>query len=352
MKRAVGIKQVAEAAGVSVTTVSHALNEKGRLPPETRDHVRRIAEQLGYRPNATARSLAGGRTGLVGLAVAQSVDGRFAVSDFAYYSQLMSAATSAAIDHGYALVLASGSEAGAWTHIRLDGVIIVDPVRADPLSREFRAQGLPIVTTGRVPDGGPGHWVDNDHRAGTDTILDHLAARGAQRIALLGSPLITSYAIDVRGAYQQWCARHGQEAVVVEARDDLTEGSGFEATRRLLSRRRPPDAIYATLDRLALGALLAAEARGLSVPRELLVAGCTDSEAGKWARPSLTALALNPEEIGRAALSMVTRMIEGTDLDPANVLIPTRVLPRGSTRRRVSRGTRGSEKAGARADSE
>jgi DNA-binding LacI/PurR family transcriptional regulator len=335
MKQPVGIKQVAEAAGVSITTVSHALNGKGRLPEATRERVRQVAERLGYRPNATARNLAGGRTGLIGLAVAQTLEGRFAVSDFAYYSQLMSTATAAAMDRGYALVLASGTEPSAWRNIGLDGAIVVDPVRSDALVREFRAQRLPIVTTGRTPESDRGHWVDNDHRAGTRAILDHLAARGAQRIALLASPPVTSYAIDASDSYEQWCAEHGQEPLLAVARDDLTEGSGFEATVGLLRRKRPPDAVYATLDRLALGALLAAQAKGLSVPRELLVAGCTDSEAGKWARPSLTALALDPEEIGRAALAMVVGLIEGTEPNPANVLVATRVLPRGSTRRRV-----------------
>lgn len=343
--RSVGIKQVAEAAGVSITTVSHALNGKGRLPDATREHVRAVAEQLGYSPNATARNLAGGRTGLIGLAVAQTSEGRFAISDFAYYAQLMSAATTAAIDHGYALVLASGDEPRAWRNVRLDGVILVDPVRNDPLYREFRRQQMPIVTTGRVPGAPPGHWVDNDHIAGTRSVLDHLAARGAARIALLTSPPTTSYSIDVSTAYEAWCAENRQEVVVAEAREDLTEGSGFEATIRLLRRRRPPDAVYATLDRLALGSLLAAQARELAVPRELLVAGCTDSDAGKWAKPSLTALALNPERIGREALAMVIALIEDVEPPPANVVVPTRILPRGSTRRRVITRQRQSARA-------
>ncbi len=333
--RPVGIKEVAEAAGVSITTVSHVLNGKGRLPEATREHVRSVAERLGYSPNATARNLAGGRTGLIGLAVAQTIEGRFAVSDFAYYAQLMSAATTAAIDHGYALVLASGNEPRPWRNVRLDGVILVDPVRNDPLYREFRREATPIVTTGRVPGAAQGRWVDNDHAAGTHSILDHLAARGAGRIALLTSPPTTSYSIDVRTAYEAWCADSHQETVIAEAREDMTEGSGFEATVRLLRRRRPPDAVYATLDRLALGSLLAAQARELAVPRELLVAGCTDSDAGKWAKPSLTALALNPDQIGREALAMVIELIEGTGPAPTNVVVPTRILPRGSTRRRV-----------------
>jgi DNA-binding LacI/PurR family transcriptional regulator len=343
VKAPVGIKQVAEDAGVSITTVSHALNGKGRLSEATRVRVREVAEALGYRPNATARNLVGGRTGLIGLAVAQALDGHFAVSDFDYYAQLMSAATAAAFDRGYALVLASGAEESTLSRVRMDCAIIVDPVRGDPLCDELRRQQIPVVTAGRVPhENGAGYaedgcWVDNDHRAGTRAILDHLAARGAQRIALLTSPPVVSYAIDASESYEQWCAERDQETIVAVARNDLTESSGFEATVKLLRRDRPPDAVYATLDRIALGALLAAQARGLSVPHELMVAGCTDSQAGKWARPSLTALALNPEEIGRMAVAMAVTLIEGGEPDCANALVPTRILARASTRRRVVR---------------
>lgn len=332
MQRPVGIKEVAEAAGVSITTVSHALNGKGRVHEQTRQHVQEVAARLGYRPNAVARSLAGGRSGLIGLAVSQTLEGQFAVSDFAYYAQLMSAATAAAFDSGYALVLASGGEEGAWSSVRLDGLIVVDPVRDDTLCASFVARGVPVVTTGRVPGREDGFWVDNDHVAGTRAILDHLASRGARRIALLASPPVTSYAIDAREAYEKWCKEHRQDSVVAVARDDLTEGSGFEATVKLLRRAKPPDAIYATLDRLALGALLAAHANSLTVPKDLLVAGCTDSEAGKLARPSLTALALNPEEIGRESVAMVTELIEGRRPQSPHVLVPTKVLPRSSTR--------------------
>lgn len=350
MQRPVGIKEVAEEAGVSLTTVSHSLNGKGRVHERTRRHVQEVAARLGYKPNAVARSLAGGRSGLIGLAVAQTLDGQFAVSDFAYYAQLMSAATAAAFDSGYALVLASGGEEGAWSSVRLDGLIVVDPVRDDPLCASFRSRGVPVVTTGRVPGGKDGFWIDNDHIAGTHAILDHLASRGAQRIALLASPPVTSYAIDARDAYEEWCGERRQDSIVAVARDDLTEGSGFEATAKLLRRVKPPDAVYATLDRLALGGLLAAHANGLTVPRDLLVAGCTDSEAGKLARPSLTALALNPEEIGRESVAMVTELIEGRRPQSSHVLVPTRVIPRSSTRRRGS-SPRGEERDGRRASS-
>jgi DNA-binding LacI/PurR family transcriptional regulator len=336
MGRAVGIKDVAEQAGVSITTVSHALNGKGRLSEATRARVREVAERLGYEPNSTARNLAGGRSGLIGLTVAQASETGFAVSDFAYFSQLISAAGVAALDRGYALVLGSGTQGGAWSRMQVDGAIIVDPVARDPLPGELRRQGVPLVTTGRVPGSDGGYWVDNDHRAGTRTVLDYLRARGAQRIALLGSSSTGSYSVDSQESYEEWCSEHGQEAIVAVGRGDLTEGSGFHETIKLLRRKRPPDAVHSTLDRLALGALLAAQAQGLSVPQELLVTGCTDSEAGKWARPGLTTLALHPGEIGRAAVEMVTTLIGGGEPPIPQRLVPTRILPRGSTRRRVA----------------
>ncbi len=330
MRRPIGIREVAEAAGVSITTVSHALNGKGRLNDETRRRVQIVAKELGYRPNAIARNLAGGRSGLIGLAVAQTLEGQFAVSDFAYYAQLMSAATVEAIDHGYALVLASGAK-GGWSTIRLDGLIVVDPIHDDPLSTEFKERGIPVVTTGRVPGQEDGYWVDNDHRAGTRSILDFLSARGAQQIALIASPPVTSYVMDAHEAYEQWCAERGQEAMVAVARHDLTESAGFDATRELLRGRRRPDAVYATLDRLALGVLLAAQSEGLTVPSDLQVAGCTDSDAGKNHHPSLTALALDPEQIGREAVAMIAHLIEGAEPPQPHVSIPTTILPREST---------------------
>lgn len=333
MRRPVGIREVADAAGVSITTVSHALNGKGRINERTRRRVQEVAQKLGYRPNSVARSLAGGRSGLIGLAIAQTLDGQFAISDFAYYVQLVNAATVAAFDYGYALVLASGTQEGAWNRLWLDGLIVVDPIRDDPLCAEFRSRGIPVVTTGRIPEEDGGHWIDCNHFEATPAILDHLAARGARRIALIGTPPITSYSMDTRAAYERWCEQHAQEPMVAEARADLTESAGFEATQKLLRRAERPDAIYAMLDRLAIGALLAAQAHGLAVPDDLQVAGCMDSEAGK--REHLTAIGVSAERIGGEAVAMVAGLIEGREPPEPHVWVPTRIVPRRSTRRKA-----------------
>jgi DNA-binding LacI/PurR family transcriptional regulator len=331
----VGIKEIADAAGVSITTVSHALNGKGRLLPETRERVREIAERLNYRPNATARNLVEGRTGLLGLALSQA-DGPVAkVSDFAYFTHLMSGASSAAIERGYALVLTPPSWGlGARAGAAIDGAIIVDPIKGDPLAGALHRSGLPVVTTGRALDDDElDCWVDNDHPAGARALLEHLRRRGARCIALITSDTAMSYTRDVEVTFRSWCATHRIESLIVRARD-FTEGAGFAAAQDLFNRRTPPDAIYATYDRLAYGTLLAAQARGVQVPEQLLlVATATESAGASRVRPSLTVLNLYPEQIGEHAAALLIDLVEGREPTQRQIIVPTRVVPRASTRR-------------------
>ena len=333
----VGIKDVAAAAGVSVTTVSHALNGKGRLPPETRERVQRVARELAYRPSATARNLVGGKTGLLGLAVSQPAGRPMALGDFAYFVHLMSAASTAAIQRGYALVLAPGQHGGdRWPDVGLDGAIVVDPIVDDPLVRELTRHDVPVVTTGRVPAATTsGPWVDNDHVAGARKALDHMAHRSARRIALVTTEPITSYAADWEGSYRAWCSEHDREPLIACARAGFTEAAGYAAAIELLDRPDPPDAIWATLDRLALGVLLAAKARAVRVPEDLMIGGMTDSHSSRSAAPALTTLDLDPEHLGAAAVGLLIDLLEDRAPDPPHVVVGTRLRARASTRRPV-----------------
>lgn len=333
MPRPVGIKDVAAAAGVSTTTVSHALNGKGRIAPATRRRVEEAAERLGYRPSAMARGLAGGRTGMLAMVVSGTVDIPVQVGDFDYFLRLMNGATLAALRHGYSLTLIqSQGDPEPLDGLPLDGAIVVDPIPSDPFVERFRARGIAVVTTGRQTDGPTdAAWVDNDHRAGTFQALDHLAERGGRRVALLSPRALASYALDAHDAYRAWCHDHGQEPIVADVADAPSETSGFIATLDLLESRTPPDAIYATLDRLALGAMLAADARGVEVPRDLLIAACTDSAAARRAEPSLTVLGLAPERIGHEALELLLEILEGRTPGERQRLVPSTLVARAST---------------------
>jgi DNA-binding LacI/PurR family transcriptional regulator len=247
----------------------------------------------------------------------------------------MTGASTAAIERGYALVLTPPSWGlGARAGAAIDGAIIVDPIKGDPLAGALHRSGLPVVTTGRALDDDQlGCWVDNDHPGGARALLEHLRRRGARRIALISADTPMSYTVDVERMFRSWCGAHGLESMIVNA-PDFTEQAGFAAAQKLLGAATPPDAIYATYDRLAYGTLLAAQANGVHVPEQLLlVSTATESEAGGRVRPSLTVLNLYPELIGQHAAELLVDLVEGREPSRRQIIVPTRVVPRASTRR-------------------
>jgi DNA-binding LacI/PurR family transcriptional regulator len=331
----VGMKDVALAAGVSLTTVSDALNNKGRLSGETRERVLEVAARLEYRPFAPARTLATGRSALLAVTISEVKGLASGVTEIEYFMELMVGAIGAAFSRGYTLIptpLSNTTE--LLNDSTLSGAIIVDPVSAAPIEA-LRENGVAVVTTGRVPgEDSMTPWVDNDHRAGTRAMLRHLERAGAQRIALLTVPPVYSYSADAIDAYEEWCTRATVKPLITVAEGMLTEGGGYAAARELLAASDRPDAIYATADTLALGALLAATSVGIAVPDELLIAGGTDSGAARTAKPSLTSLNLSPRKIGEAGASRLIELIEGRGSQDSNLFVASRVVPRASTRRR------------------
>jgi DNA-binding LacI/PurR family transcriptional regulator len=332
----VGIRDVAAVAGVSVTSVSDALNGKGRLSDETRRRVKDAARRLGYRPSVTARRLVTGMSGLVAVVVSQSPNSWFAVEDFDYFMQLVNAASTKAFDEGYGVVLAPpmSDPDRFWSRIAVDGALLIDPVRDDPAIQPLRKARLPVVTAGRDPSGSEeDFWVDNDHEAAMRRVLDHLHGQGARRIAVISGPAITSYVSDLRRGCAIWTARRGLKHLWVEVGEGLTEGAGYDATLSLLESRQPPDAIYTTLDRLALGALLAAREKGVNVPQQLMIAACTDSEIARTACPPLTAVSLHPSQLGSQATAMLLQLVRGDEPAERHRFVSWSLEIRGSTSR-------------------
>lgn len=333
--RNVGIRDVAAAAGVSVTTVSNALNGKGRLQESTREHVRATAFRLGYRPNPSAQRLVGGRTGILGLIVAREGAGSLAtITQTTYFMELLAAASTTALGHGYALVMSASAadDDEPWQHTPIDGAVVVDPIATDPTVNYLRGRGTPIVTAGRIPNASDRyHWVDNDHHATTRTVLDHLRTSGASRIALITAALETSYTLDVDQAYSAWCAEHGMPAIREVVDGNVSESSGFEAGTRLLTQPSPPDAILAMFERLAPGVALAATNLGRRIPEDVKIAGYVNSVASLQGRPTLTAMDLQPARIGVEAVNALVDVVEGRAVEPTHRHIATRLIPREST---------------------
>jgi DNA-binding LacI/PurR family transcriptional regulator len=325
---------VARLAGVSITTVSHALNDKGRIPEQTRRRIREVASRLGYQPNAMARSLAGGRAGVIALAFSLVDAVPLALTDVDYFGQAIREATTRALERDLALVIGPPTpRRELWSRIPLDGVVIFDPVARDPVLECLRTRAVPLVVVGRDPDGGDGDYrVDNDHVAGTRTALDHLVSRGARRIALLGGDLRDSFTEDTVAAYRAWCAERGI-APLVELVPSPFDPVARDVLARWFELADRPDGIYATFDALGASTLRTAHDRGIRVPDDLLVVVCADRETFDGVPVEPTTLNLHPARTAAEAIDLLIELIDGRPPRQRVRLVPTTLAPRASTAR-------------------
>lgn len=336
--RRISIKDVAREAGVSVTTVSHALNGKGRLNAGTRRHVQEVADRLGYRPNLAARSLVSGKTGLIAAMASLPADPPVAFTEFGYYGELIAAASGAAVDRDYALVVApSTRSAFVWDRVPLDGVIVIDPIDGEPALPVLRERGVPFVTVGLDPRG---HERDAvvaaDEERATCAVLDHLRSRGAERIALLSIPPVNAFVRDTLAGYGRWCEREGQapaiEVMDVQALFREREEVVTDAALRLL-QQHGADGLYAPIEQVGVAVEQALLTRGVRIPDDVLLVTTHDTGRAASASPPITTLEFDHEEQGRRAAELLLDLVEGRRQAPVAELVPTKIVERASTAR-------------------
>lgn len=320
------IADIARAAEVSTATVSHALNGTGRLGDGTRRRVREVAAALGY---GTHR---GPRTRTLGIAVTTHAGRPWDFAAVAYFSRLLTAATSRAHSHGYALT-SLPADRGAeplWHNLAVDGMLLLDSPEGDPVLGALRARGLPVVFDGRPADPRPDDvWVDNDHEATTREVLDHLAASGARRIALHSAFGREFYTAAVTSAYTHWCSRRGQRPLVIPFRPEDDRGRAFD---RAFTAPDRPDAVYSLYDPGGRQVLAAAARHGIRTPGGLLLVCASEDPAYETAEPAVTTVTLNPERIAEVAVSALVMLIEsGHAESPGQHTVPACVRVRASS---------------------
>lgn len=308
---------MAHAAEVSRATVTNALNGTGRMGEATRTRVRAIAADLGYR--TPARTLALGITLRTGHA--------WDFTAVPYYERIITSALLAAHRHGYGLTVLPSADR-AWDNLIADGVLILDPPQDDPISARIADAHTPITFVGR-PDHNraPQSWVDNDHRTSVREVLDHLAAQGARRIALVASGTTDYYTRACVAAYRDWCREHRRHRRI----DLMTPGWAPEDS--LLAGPDRPDAVYGIYEPVGHALLAAARRLELRVPRDLMIAGFGEALSYASTDPPVTTVSHAPTAGGRAAVESLIALVESGARIPAT-LIPARLHVRASTLRR------------------
>ncbi len=333
------ITDVADAAGVSIKTVSRVFNDEPNVRPATRDRVLTAAHALDYHPNVAARSLAGRRSFLIGLAyenpspnyVVDLQTGALDRLQGERYRLLVLPFTDAAAASGKMQALARASG--------LDGVVLAPPLCDDAATvAELEACGLPYSRI--APSSGGSHAPDvaMDDRRAARAVIDHLVELGHRRIGIVrGDPSHASAAARLDG-YRAGLEAHGlpiDEAL--EAQGAYTFASGYEAGRQLLSLPERPTAIFASNDDMAAGVLNAAYEAGVNVPGDLSVVGFDDSNIASVVWPRLTTIHQPIRDMAREATGALLAIIEEEETPP-HLMLPFRLVVRGSTGPVAKRG--------------
>jgi len=331
---AVGIRDVALRAGVSVGTVSNVLNQSAKVAPASVARVHAAIEELGYVRNGAARQLRAGRSTSVGFVVLDSRN--------PFFTDLARGAELEAQSRGLSVLLGNGDSDSAREAALLDlfeeqrvlGVLISPYLEVGERLRTLRRRGTPAVLVDRrseLPEFGS---VSVDDVAGGRLAVEHLLATGRRRIAFLGGPLGVRQVADRLAGAREAVAAHGDaELEVIEtAASQLADG---RSAGELLAARAPgarPDAVFAANDLLALGVLQGVHGT-LAVPEQLALIGFDDIDFAAAAVVPLSSIRQPAIEMGRTALRMLLAVADDPEAPIERVVFAPELVARASTAR-------------------
>lgn len=324
------MKDVAALAGVAVTTVSRVLNRDPRVADDTRRRVQAAIAELDYQPDPHAGILRRrGRTNTLGLLVGNvanpfSASLHRAVEDVARPRHVAVFASSLDDDP-----TREREAVEAFLRRRVDGLILTT-IGTDHTYLERKiGHGTPIVFVDRTPAGIRADTVLSDNYHGARAAVAHLAANGHRRIAFLGDSELIYTARERRRGYLDECRERGWEPTADLVRTGVgSEHSAAEAVRELLGSAEPPTALFTAQNLITIGAIGALRTAGAD--RTVALVGFDDIPMAEHLVLPVTVVAQDPSAIGRAAAEIVFARLDGDASEPAEFVVPTRLIARGS----------------------
>jgi len=323
------ILDVADRAGVSKSLVSLVLRGSPRVREEKRRAVLRAAEQLGYRPNAMARSLVRQRTNVIGVMLSDLHN--------IYFDEVVDGIEDEALSAGYRALINTGSREAdrEWEAIetllqlRTDGVILAGPVLPAPRI-VATATSVPLVLVARASRWPSVDSVTNDDRAGARLAVDHLVSLGHRDIAHVDGGQGAGAAAR-RSGFLDAMRAHGLAGSAVVVPGAFTEEGGASGVDRLLQSRRRPTAVFVANDLAAVGALHAFERRGLRVPLDVSVVGYDNTSLAALGHIDLTTIDQPKRRIGAVAVRLLLERLEGGRDRARHVVVSPSLVVRGTT---------------------
>ena len=323
------IRDVARLAGVSVATVSRALSNPEKVSDDSLEKVHNAIAQVGYRPNMLARNFRSARAYAVVVLVPDIAN--------PFYSLFIRALEDRAQQKGYAVLLGDtrGTPEREMDYIRrvetrlADGIVQLRP--SSEKSQNNIPPDIPCVNAcGCEYTTGPAIRIDN--RAAAKTMVNYLISLGHRRIGVISGLKDNPHAIDRLEGYKEALAEAGipfEKDLIAEG--DFTMWSGLNAAFQFCNMKVRPTAVFSMNDEMAIGAMQTLKNQGIRIPDDMSVTGFDDIAYSKYSDPSLTTISQPAEEMGKMAMDMLLKVIEGEPLSQRECVLPTEFIIRKST---------------------
>jgi LacI family transcriptional regulator len=337
MNKRATAKDVADAAGVSRTTVSFVLNhtEGMRISEETRQKVMQAAEALNYHPDAAARSMVKGKTFILGFVIRQEPDKAYA--DL-LLPEVMRGISEVASEHAYHLIfkpVPPADEKNSLTTLflehQVDGLIVSGPLANDQEIVDLFNANAPIILQGRI-DYPNISSVDINNRKAAEKAVNHLISLGHQRIAFISNASLNySSSKDRLTGYRRALEAAGlvyDEALVFYG--DRTPDSGYQAMQNILRSSAKPTAIFIASDTVALGSLNALYQENIRVPEDIAIMGFDDIPLSKHLAPPLSTIHIPAYDLGWNAAHLLIKWLEHKEIPERDCILDTELIVRES----------------------
>ncbi|WUR11420.1 LacI family DNA-binding transcriptional regulator [[Empedobacter] haloabium] len=323
------IKEVAQAAGVSYTTVSHVLNDTRPVSPAARARVLAAAAALHYVPSALARSLRSQTTGTIGMIIPNNSN--------PYFSEVARGIEDTCWAAGYSVILCNSDDDPAkqrdYLNVlltkRCDGLIMAALAQTD--AELLRQRRVPAVFIDRAPEGLEYDVVGVDNLAGGELAGQHLLALGRARIGCIGGPRELEVSEQRIAGLRRALGGTLDDSLCETA--DFSSAGGYAAALRLLARPagQRPDALFCCNDMMAIGALRAAAELGIAVPAELAVVGFDDIDLAQFVHPPLSSVSQGTRALGNITATCLLERIATPEQPPQRRRIVPVLNVRGSS---------------------
>jgi LacI family transcriptional regulator len=327
------MQDVAERAGVSVTSVSHVINQTRIVSNELRERVLVAMNELGYQPNDLARSLRRKETYTIGVIVTNSAD--------PFFAEVTRGIEDTCFEQGYNIILCNSDSdldkelfhTTVLTKKRVDGILFLAAGgQSTTHIGTVYEQGTPLVVVDRYIPAMAVDMVLINNAYGGWLATRHLIELGHHRIGCISGPSDITLSAERVTGYRQALQEAGlptDESLII--RGNFQYESGFESAQYLLAQPKPPTAIFACNDLMAIGAINAAIKCGRQVPAQLSIVGFDDIRMAGYINPLLTTIAQPKYEMGTIATTMLLDRIHTQDMPPRQKLLDTRLVVREST---------------------